>query len=52
VDLSAERYDSIVHLLYEAVVKPAAWASFFTSLGDAVDANSIHLVALDKQKGL
>jgi hypothetical protein len=49
VDLSAERYDSIVHLLYEAVVKPAAWASFFTSLGDA---NSIHLVALDKQKGL
>jgi hypothetical protein len=49
VDLSAERYDSIVHLLYEAVVKPAAWASFFTSLGDAI---SIHLVALDKQKGL
>lgn len=51
MDLSAERYDSIVHLLYEAVVQPAAWASFFTSLGDAVDANSIHMLAVDKQHG-
>jgi hypothetical protein len=51
VDLSDARYDSIVHLLYEAVARPAAWADFFTSLGEAVGASAVHMLALDKQHG-
>jgi DNA-binding CsgD family transcriptional regulator len=51
VDLSDARYDNIVHLLYEAVARPAAWADFFTSLGEAVGASAIHMLALDKQHG-
>jgi hypothetical protein len=51
VDLSDARCDSIVHLLYEAVARSAAWTDFFTSLGEAVGASAIHLVALDKQHG-
>ncbi|MFM0642424.1 helix-turn-helix transcriptional regulator [Paraburkholderia metrosideri] len=51
MDLSVERYDSVVHLLYEAVARPAAWADFFASLGQAVGASAVHMLALDKQHG-
>jgi DNA-binding CsgD family transcriptional regulator len=51
VDLSVERYDSVIHLLYEAVAYPAAWANFFNALGDALEASSIHMLAIDKQHG-
>jgi DNA-binding CsgD family transcriptional regulator len=49
MDLSPERYDAIVHLLYEAVTEPSGWPAFFTSLGQAIDASSIHMLAIDKQ---
>jgi DNA-binding CsgD family transcriptional regulator len=51
MDLSVERYEEIVHLLYEAVTEPAGWPNFFTSLGQAVDANVIHMLAVDKKHG-
>ncbi|MDE1012662.1 MAG: hypothetical protein OSB38_44130, partial [Paraburkholderia fungorum] len=51
MDLSVERYDSVIHLLYEAVAYPAAWANFFNALGDALEASSIHMLAIDKQHG-
>jgi hypothetical protein len=51
MDLSIERYEDIVHLIYEAVVEPAGWPAFFTSLGHAIDANSVHMLAIDKKHG-
>ena len=51
MDLSLERYEQIVHLLYEAVTEPSGWPAFFTSLGQAVEANAVHMLALDKQHG-
>jgi DNA-binding CsgD family transcriptional regulator len=51
MDLSTERYEAIVHLLYEAVAEPAGWPDFFTSLGQAIDANSVHMLAIDKKHG-
>ncbi|MFD1560292.1 helix-turn-helix transcriptional regulator [Paraburkholderia silviterrae] len=51
MDLSSERYEEIIHLLYEAVAEPAGWPALFTSLGEAIDANVIHMLALDKKHG-
>jgi DNA-binding CsgD family transcriptional regulator len=51
MDLSDASYDLIVHLLYDAVARPAGWITFFTTLGQAVDADSVHMLALDKQLG-
>jgi DNA-binding CsgD family transcriptional regulator len=51
MDLSTERYEEVVHLLYEAVVEPAGWQDFFTALGQAIDANVIHMLAVDKTHG-
>lgn len=51
MDLSTERYEEIVHLLYEAVADPARWPDFFTSLGQAVDASVVHMLAIDKKYG-
>jgi hypothetical protein len=49
MDLSIERHEEIVHLLYEAVVDPAGWPRFFTSLGRAIEASAIHMLAIDKK---
>lgn len=51
MDLSVDRYDQIVHLLYESVVQPSGWPDFFTSLGEAIDANVVHMLAIDKKQG-
>jgi DNA-binding CsgD family transcriptional regulator len=51
MDLSPEKYDEIVHLLYEAVAVPSGWPSFFTCLGQAIDANVLHMLAIDKKHG-
>lgn len=51
MDLSAERYEKIIHLLYEAVAEPSEWPAFFTSLGQAIEANVIHMLAIDKKHG-
>jgi DNA-binding CsgD family transcriptional regulator len=51
MDLSIERYEAIVHLLYDAVAEPSGWSDFFTSLGNAIDANCIHMLAIDKKHG-
>jgi len=51
MDLSNERFDRVIHLLYEAVANPSGWKTFFDLLGDALDAATIHLLALDKQHG-
>jgi DNA-binding CsgD family transcriptional regulator len=40
MDLSVDRYDQIVH-----------WPDFFTSLGEAIDANVVHMLAIDKKQG-
>lgn len=44
-----QRYEEIVHLLYDAVADPAGWPAFFTSLGLAIDATTIHMLAIDKK---
>ncbi|WP_158602053.1 helix-turn-helix transcriptional regulator [Pararobbsia silviterrae] len=37
-----------MHLLYDAVVEPAGWSAFFDSLGTAIDAGTVHMLAIDK----
>jgi DNA-binding CsgD family transcriptional regulator len=51
MNLSTERYEEIVHLLYEAIAEPSEWPAFFTSLGQAIDADVIHMLAVDKKHG-
>ena len=51
MDLSIERYEKIVHYLYEAVAEPSGWPAFFTSLGQAIEANAVHMLAIDKKHG-
>jgi DNA-binding CsgD family transcriptional regulator len=51
MDLSSQRYEDIIHLLYDAVAEPSGWSGFFTSLGEAVDASAIHMLAIDKKHG-
>ncbi|WP_028216471.1 helix-turn-helix transcriptional regulator [Paraburkholderia oxyphila] len=51
MDLSNERYEEMIHLLYEAVAEPSGWPALFTALGEAIDANVIHMLALDKKHG-
>jgi DNA-binding CsgD family transcriptional regulator len=51
VDLSPARYEHLVHLLYDAVAEPSGWARFFKSLGEAIAADSLHMLGLDKKHG-
>jgi hypothetical protein len=51
MDLSDASFDSLVHMLYEAVERPTAWSAFYQALGRTVDAGSVQLLALDKQHG-
>ena len=51
MDLSDASFDNLVHMLYEAVERPAAWSAFYTALGQTVDAGSVQLLAMDKQHG-
>ncbi len=51
MNLSTEKYDEIVHLLYDAVAEPSAWPRCFATLGAAIGADAIHMLAIDKQHG-
>jgi DNA-binding CsgD family transcriptional regulator len=51
MDLSTDRYDAVVHLLYEAVTDPSGWPAFFSALGLAIEADVVHMLAIDKQHG-
>lgn len=52
MDISNACYDATVHSIYEAALRPLAWRDFFAALGRAIDASTVHLVAVDKRQGI
>lgn len=51
MDLSAERFDEVVHLLYESVETPHRWKSLFDLIAKSVCVSTVHLFAFDKKHG-
>ncbi|SAI67337.1 transcriptional regulator [Bordetella ansorpii] len=52
MDVSHACYDALVHAIYEAALRPAAWGNFFAELSHALKVPTVYLLALDKRHGV
>jgi DNA-binding CsgD family transcriptional regulator len=49
VDEGEQRYDRLVHRIYDTVMDSQAWQALYAELAALVDAKSVHVVGFDKQ---
>lgn len=49
VESGDERYDSLVHRIYDTVTDSQAWEALYAELAALVGAKTVHLISFDKQ---
>ncbi|MGZ3184666.1 MAG: helix-turn-helix transcriptional regulator [Telluria sp.] len=52
MDLSQDRHDKIVNLIYATLEDKGAWRQVLEDLNDAIDGRAVHLLGIDMHQGM
>lgn len=51
IDLSREKYDHLVNLIYESIEHNVSWKTLFTEIREVLDLKVVHAMVVDKKHG-